>query len=425
MKYRNRLKDNIFYQNVAVVTGGNAVAKVIGILAAPVITRLYSPEDYGIISVIISITGIAGSLATLRYAVTIPLAKDTKLADNLLKLCFLITISITLFLATVIFIFGESVTERFSVEKIKPFLWVLPIVLLGQGLYEALSNWAVREKSFRLITETKVTQGISSAVAKIGLGAIGIKPLGLMVGHIAQEFVGIGRFLIKLLRSKPDFFKYLSFAEIKYVANRYKDFPLIQSWSQLLLSLGVQLPVILMGAYYGAAVVGIYGLAQNMIHMPMNLLGQSVSQVYFGEISRFGKDNPQKIYNLSISVIKKMFWIALAPMLLLIFFGPWIFRVVFGPEWLESGVFARALSFIILTRFISSPIAHVFNVLEKQGTQLFLNIVRVILVIIVFSLSFIVGVSAINTIIVYSFLMSFYYVVMMMIILRELKKHIH
>jgi len=121
LKYLNRLKNNIFYQNVAVVTGGNAAAKIIGILAAPVITRLYSPEDYGIFSVIISVTGIAGAIATLRYAVTIPLARDTKLADDLLKLCFLITFSLSLLFAILVLIFGGYVTERFSVEKINPF----------------------------------------------------------------------------------------------------------------------------------------------------------------------------------------------------------------------------------------------------------------------------------------------------------------
>lgn len=422
LKYRNKLKNNLFYQNIAVVTGGNAAAKIIGILTAPIITRLYSPEDYGIFSILISITGIAGSLATLRYAVTVPLARDTRVADNLLKLCFLITFSLSLIFVILILVFGGYITERFSVEKITPFLWVLPVVLLGQGFYEALSNWALREKRFRLITKTKLTQGISSSFVKIGLGAISVRPLGLLIGHIAQEFAGIGSFLVQLRKTKPGFFKSFSILEIKYAAKRYKDFPLIQSWSQLLLSLGAHLPVLFIGAYYGAAVVGIYGLAQNMINMPMNLLGQSVAQVYYGEISKFGKENPNKIYGLSISLIKRLFWIALAPMALIVIFGPWIFKVVFGPEWLEAGVFARALTLIILTRFISSPVASVFNVLEKQGIQLFLNIVRVILVITVFALSLIAGVSAINTITFYSILMSLYYVFMMIIILKELKK---
>lgn len=419
--YWGKIKNNLFYQNIAVVAGGNAAAKVIGILAAPIITRIYTPEDYGIFSVLLSVTGIAGSIATLRYAVTIPLPKDEKLADNLLRLSFLITLSLSLLWVVGIITLGDYLAVRFSAEKITPFLWILPVVFLGQGLYQALSNWAVREKKFRLITRTKITQGISSATVKIGLGVVGVKPLGLLVGNIVQEFAGIGSFLLKLLRNKPDFFKYFSWAEIKYAARRYKDFPLIQSWSQLLLNTSVNLPVIIIGAYYGAAVVGIFGLAHNMINIPMNLLGKSVSQVYFGEISKFGKNNPEKIYRLSISVIKKMFWIASVPMALLIAFGPWIFKVFFGTEWLEAGVYARYLALIILTRFISSPIMHCLNVLEKQGIQLFLNLLRIVLVVLIFVFAHKMSWDPKRTIIAYSILISLFYIVVIRTILYILK----
>jgi len=251
------LKSNIFFQNIAVVAGGNVTAKLIGIIAAPIITRLYTPQDYGVFSVFLSVIGIMGSLNTLRYAVTIPIAKEEKLADNILKLCFLITLSLSIVWFIGIALFGNFFTAQFSAEQLQPFLWLIPVVFIGSGFYEALNNWAVRARKFRLLTRTKVSQGVSSVGVKIGLGTIGITPLGLFLGQVAQEAAGIASLFSKLVQLNPAFLKSFSWSEIKYAAKRYKKFPLVQSWSQLLLALGAQLPVLLIGAFYGVEVVGV------------------------------------------------------------------------------------------------------------------------------------------------------------------------
>lgn len=423
-KYREKLKNNIFFQNIVIVAGGNVTAKLIGIIAAPIITRLYTPEDYGIFSIFLSVVGVVGSLATLRYSVTIPIAKEEKLADNILKLCFLITLSLSIAWFISIALFGKFFTVQFSAEQLQPYLWLLPVVFLGKGIYEALNNWAVRTRKFRLITRTKVSQGVSSSGIKIGLGALGVTPLGLFLGHIAQEAAGVTSLFSKLVQLKPSFLKSFNWSEIKYAAKRYKKFPLVQSWSQLLLALGAQLPVLLIGTFYGVEVVGVFGLAQNMINMPMDLIGQSVAQVYYAEISKYGKNNPEKIYKLSVSIIKKLFWIGLIPVGVLVAFGPLVFKLVFGPEWLDAGVYARFLSILILTRFISSPIANIFNVYEKQSLQLTLNIIRVVLVFTAFYASNFLKLSVLNSIGTYSILMTVYYAFLPIIVLRVVKKNI-
>lgn len=422
--YWKKLKNNVFYRNIAVVAGGNVTARLIGIISAPIITRLYLPADYGIYSIFVSIFGIVGSLATLRYSVTIPIAESEKLSDNILKLCFFITSSLSLLLVVCVALFGDFFAAKYNTNRIIPYLWFIPIVFFCTGIYEALNNWALREKRFNLITRTKIRQSTSSATVKIGLGALGVSPLGLFIGQIANSAAGIGSLFSKLTRVKPSFFKHFSWHEIKFAAKRYKKFPLVQSWSQLLLALGAQLPVLLLGSFYGAKAAGIFGLANSMIHLPMDLIGQSVSQVYYAEISKYGKNNPQKIYNLSISIIKKMFWIGLIPVGIIVAFGPWIFKLVFGSEWLDAGVYARFLSISILTQFISSPIANIFNVYEKQSLQLTLNIIRVVLVFFVFYASNILEFSALNSIGIYSILMAIYYAFLMILVLKVAKKDI-
>lgn len=423
LKYWERYKKSIFFQNILLVAGGNTAAKFIGILATPIITRLYTPEDYGIYTVFMSVIGITGSIATLRYSVTIPIAKEERTADNLLKLCFLVTLSLSLLWLLIVVIFKGKISEHFQIENLQHFLWLIPIVFFGKGIYEALNNWAVRNKGFKLITRTKLSQSVSSSAIKIGFGLLKVAPLGLLLGVIAEEIAGIGNILTKLRKTRPDFFKNNSLKDIKTVAIRYKDFPLIQSWSQFLLVFGAQLPVLLLGIYFDNQVVGVFGLAMSMISLPVDLIGQSVAQVYYAEIGRLGKENSVRIYNLSISLIKKLFIIGLFPVGLLIAFGPWIFKLVFGPEWYDAGFYAQLLSFMILTRFISSPISNIFNVYEKQKTQLSLNIIRVVVVLLVFWSSSHLSLSPTYTIGLYSLSMTLYYGFLSVVVLRVVKRY--
>ncbi len=420
----SRLKSSVFYKNIAIVAGGNIAAKLIGILFTPVITRLYSPADFGVYNIFISIIGITGSLATLRYAVAIPIVKDERTSDNVLKLCFSITFVLSLLWVIAISAFGDTLSEYYKSEVLKTYIWFIPVVFLGQGIYEALNQWAIRNKQFRLITRTKISQSVSSTGIKIGLGFLNVKPLGLFVGHIAQEVAGISTLLTKLMKSKPTFFREFSWSEIKQAAFRYKKFPLIQSWSQLLLASGVQLPVLFLGMYYGAEVVGIFGLAKSMIQLPMGLIGDSVAQVYYAEISKLGKDNPDKIYRLTVTLIKRLFIIGLIPVAFLIILGPWLFSVVFGSEWHDAGAYARYLSIYILMSLVSAPVSHVFNIYERMDLQLILNIVRVLLIVIVFVVCHYIEITAINSIIVFSISMFFYFLFLTFVVLQLVKKNI-
>lgn len=421
---REKLNSNTLFQNIAIVASGNISAKLIVILSTPIITRLYTPEDYGVFSIFLSITGIAGALATLRYSVTIPIAKGENLADNLLKLCFIITFSLTLLWVIGILLFGTYFTEIFSAESLNPFLWFIPIIFLGQGIYEALNNWAVRDKKFKLITRTKISQGVSSSVTKIGLGTLGFIPLGLFIGQTAQVFAGIRSLISKLINVKPTFFKSFSWEEIKFAAKRYKKFPLVQSWSQVLLAIGGQLPVLLIGALYDAKVVGVFALAMGMINMPMDLIGQSVAQVFYAEISKYGKNNPQKIYELSVLICKKLFLVSLIPVAVLITLGPWLFSTIFGHEWHDAGLYARYFAIVVLTRFISSPLTNIFNVFEKQGLQLFLNILRVMIVTLIFYISHLLAFTANEAIIFYSLVFPLYSIVGLYINFKVIKNQI-
>lgn len=419
---KEKLNRNTFLKSVALIAGGTAVAQAITILSAPITTRLYTPSDFGVLTVFTAAVGIIGQLSTLRYSVTIPLADTEEVADDVLRLCFFITLCLSILSCIVVAFFGEYLAARSNAIQSQRYLWFFPICLMGIGLYEALSNWAIRRKYFKVIARTKLSQAIFSAGFKIGLGWIGVRPLGLIIGFLASQASGTINIFLRLVKDRPILTRATNVKGMIYAAKRFSNFPLYQIWSRILLALGTQLPALFMATSFGIRDAGLFGLANTMVNMPMDLIGSSVAQVYYAEIAKFGKSDPTRILKLSVSIIKKTLFLGMAPMGLILLAGPWIFSIVFGQQWHVSGIYARLLSFTILTRFISSPIMHCFDVLEMQGKQLFLNIVRVLLVVMVFFMAEAIGMTSYETILAYSLLTSVYYVVMISIALMSLRR---
>ena len=141
-----------------------------------------------------------------------------------------------------------------------------------------------------------------------------------------------------------------------------------------------------------------------MLNAPLNVIGQSVSQVYYGEICSIGKHQPAKIKKLTTDIVKKMS-LLLFPLLIVVFFGQTIFSFVFGNEWQRSGLYAAALCPLVLSRFMVSPVMGIFNLYSLQEIQLNISIKRVVLLIILFTLVYLLGLSMLHSIVIYSLAM--------------------
>src|ERR1700689_4427028 len=67
-----------FSHHVAVLGGGTALAQGFTLLFAPILTRLYTPDDVGRMGLYLAFAGFAGVAASLRYEVAIVSAVDDR-----------------------------------------------------------------------------------------------------------------------------------------------------------------------------------------------------------------------------------------------------------------------------------------------------------------------------------------------------------
>lgn len=429
MKFFTQIKNCLFdgdhsrdiFRNMAVLALGVGFAKLIGLIVIPILTRVYTPEHFGVLSVFTAMAALLVPVATLRYVVAIPLPKSDRLAMNLLGACLLFIAASTLLLALLFGVAGKLILSALSMEMLLPYWWLIPIGLLCVSAYEVVTLWATRHKAFKIMAKIQVWQMLLGAVVKIALGLLGIKPLGLLIGQVVQQSGGVLALTQHFLKSFKELRRSITGSRMRTVLQCYADFPKFRLPSQFLLVFSIQAPLLFSATLFGATTTGQLGLALMALGMPLQLLGTTTGKAYFSEIAKIGRHHPDKIRLITVSVIKRLFFLALAPCALLLFAGPSLFSLVFGEQWVQAGIFARILSVYLLFQFVSSPLANALTVFNKQRIFLLINIIRAVVVIAVFSIAFFNELTANLTIVLYSVCLSAHYVLMLFIVFLNIK----
>lgn len=404
-KLRELARGN-FAKNVIVLTGGAVFAQALNFILSPIITRIYTPSDYGILTIYGAVLGLISMTGALTYEEAIPIAEDDEKAINILSLCFLILTIMTLIVTVVLFFLGESMLGLLNAKEILRYKYFIPVGVFSIGLYMIVSGWAFRKKNFKAIANTSYSQSIAGNATKIGLGVLSFGPVGLILGRIVGESLGVLTLFFPMFKSDKDIFKKINIKTMVWTAKRYRRFPIFSAPTILLSSLSAQVPVILMSTIYGAKIVGLYGIAITVTYLPATLIGKSIQDVFYGESASLSNKNPERIKEISDKLMMKLILLAGVPMLTLILFGPVLFSFVFGSGWRQAGVYSRLITIATFSHFIFQPSGSIFAVFEEQKQYFYLNILKLVLVLILFQVVKFMGLNSYITVFILSLIMA-------------------
>lgn len=360
-------------RHVSILAGGTTIAQGLNVAIMPVLSRIYSPSDFGVMAVFVSVTAILTELSGFRYHLAIPLPKHQRYAKAVVVLSFFLQAVFVVVISLILLIVGKPLLKMISMETLIPYRYFIPVAVAGMGAYIALTQWAIREKLFQTIARTKVTQSISGAVAMVSLGFLGFRPLGLLIGKIIGQAGGITTLARSIFKKKG--LPKPPLADIKRVALRYRKFPMYSTWSGMLNTVGRQIMPILLVALYDPQVAGLFAMAQNLLHIPAVFVGQAIGQVFLQRASVARYEGNLK--ELSLKTYTLLLRLGFFPILLISFFAPPVFSFVLGPKWLEAGSFARVLGPWLAFAFAYSPMSVLFSVLDRQGVGLATEIVYI------------------------------------------------
>lgn len=371
-KLQRWLGHSSFASRVLVLANANLVAQALNVVFVPVLSRLYEPAEFGVLTVYTSVLAIFAVGVAARYDLAIPLSVNEKEAVNLAALSMAVATAVSLLAALVLLHWGDVATFWLNAPSLGPYLWMLPVGLWLSGAQQVFTAWASYSQRFDSLARVRMVQSLVQGIVQVGLSFVGT--VGLLMGFLAGRFAGIPILLRDIAHRRswiqPSSWRALAYQHIK--------FPAFNLWGALLDTVGLQMVPLLFAKFFPGDPVGFYGLSMRVVALPGVLVGQAVAQVFYPEASRLRghAEAHGKLVASSATVLFKLG----APVFGLLFLcGPTLFSFVFGEEWREAGEYTRYLCLWLLPNFISSPLSTYVLIRGEQRAALLVTICEIVL----------------------------------------------
>ncbi|MFM8635763.1 MAG: lipopolysaccharide biosynthesis protein [Planctomycetia bacterium] len=373
------LRDRVggtFLGDVLKLSFGTLAGRLITLAAMPLLTRLYSPDDFALLAVYLALVSTLAVVACLRLEIAITLAETDESAVALLALSLIALVGVTVAIAAAVVLMPGHIAAGLGCPGIAPWLWLVPLGVWLAGSYSALQFWSTRARRFGDIARTRVGQAVSGVATILALGWAGVTPLGLLLGNVLNIGSGGLSLAAGTWRHDAARLRGLRSRHLWPVLWQNYRFPLISMPEALLNVAGAQVPVLLIAAHAGAE-AGFLLLAMQVMTAPMTLLGSSISQVYVSRAPQEFRDG--QLAPFTLAIMRRLALVGTGPLVLAGALAPPIFPVMFGSAWERSGQLIGWLVPWMVLQFVASPVSMVMFVVGRQRAMLMLTMLGVVL----------------------------------------------
>ncbi len=395
LRVRQHANRRGFAWHVGVMLFGAVTGQAVSLLLSPVLTRVFTPTEFGYLSVYGALLMLFGVMASLGLEIAIPICTEDEECANLLVLCGVALTATTSAVAALTYLFPADRLSRLWLGPLVSYRFLLPLGFACLGGYFILLAVATRASAFQEIARTRIAQGVGGPGSQIILGLLGAGTPGLVIGFIIGQASGTVLLLSRCVLANRTWLQAVSWRGIIAAARRYARFPLYTSWSRVLEAAGGGLVLFLVfSACYSSRIAGFMFLSERIIWRPLLLVSSSLLQVFTGEAGRSISKNPEQLRRRFYQVVPRQFllaagWVALANLL-----AGWAFPVLFGAQWGAAIPFMRALSVAYLAQAVLHPLSTTLQMLERQATAAAWHVGRLVVLMSAVLLAWHSGMSA-------------------------------
>jgi O-antigen/teichoic acid export membrane protein len=376
-----KLKKPSFYlKNILSVFTASTITQLIPIISAPILTRIYTPNDYGILGILMSIITLFSVFSTLGYSNAIIISKTNEEANNVVGLCLKNLLVVTGLSLIIIKLFGDFIANYFNIKNYHTLLYLTPISLFLTGISTIFSLLATRYQYFKLVSSNRVYTSVISVIFSILIGLAYKSLFGLIIGFIISQLISslILVFFLKKKHQMPTLLEFLKY-QTKLVAKNYKNFPKYVLPADFINNFYNLIPTFVLSSYAVSpqVAVGFYNMSNRILGLPIGLISNSIGDVFkqraASDYNEFGSCRP-----IFIKTFKALLISSIIPFATLIIFGADIFAFAFGEKWRGAGEYSRILGIMFFFRFTVSPLTYVFYVANKQKLDFYLHFLFII-----------------------------------------------
>jgi len=350
------------------------LAQLLPLLVAPLLTRLYTPDDFGALALFSAAASLLLAFSTWRFDWSVPNTSSETLTATLLSLGFaaLLIFGTTSFL--VLWFWGEQLTFWKGFYVLGPLLYFLPVALIGGGLHELLQSWYVRQAELSKVGTARVGQSVAGTGLNLIGGYAGLGALGLIVSSVISTWVGIGLLVSGALSLKNSFSR-LSINRIKIGMALYWREATASTMVAVVNVASLAVVPLLLVQYYSAKEVGWYALMYRLAITPIGLLTNALSQSFWAEAAQLVKNDLAALRSLFLKTTKLLVMVAI-PVVLICVSGPLYVGPVLGnAQWSGAGEILMALAPMLAGMVVVQPLTHLV-VHKKQTWKLYLDTIK-------------------------------------------------
>lgn len=359
-----------FARAVSKLASGQIIAAALPILAAPILGRLYRPEDYGALGLYMAIAGVLAPISTLQLHQGILAERSERRAAKLVTLSLRLSIcfgigSLPLVLFAYYFLADNPLADS------RAWLFMLPATIAAGGLAAAGSYLANRRQQYGFLARNSVMITTVTVAISITLGYAGWGVNGLFVAYFAGQASMLVAHL-SLLRNLIGVVPRLKMAEAVALTKRHRNFARFTLPAEFVGNLSQNIPVYALTAVGTPADIGNFARARQLVAMPLTLIGSSIAQVFRRRATEDLRDTGScaKIYRRTFLALAT---IGLPATGIFMVLAPEIFRIVLGPNWTDAGRVAQVLAPAFLLQFVCNPLSTIFYVCNKQAEDFILS----------------------------------------------------
>ena len=376
--YMRQWSKKEFTRNSITLLSANTLAQLITFAVYPIITRLYSAQELGVLNLWLSIIGVLAIVSTGRYEPAIVMEKDDRGSSALIKLTLLINVSFLAVNQLIFTLFAHPIASCFtSPEAIEPWLPLIPVMVFLAGLWQTLNNYHIRHKHYWAIGGYHLTHSSLNAVFKVLFGHAGMLRSGLilstLIAYGAALIVPISRIKFKV----KEFLTYDG-AAIKSMARKYANLPKFDIPRSVSNTLACNLPLLILPLSFGMDQIGLFSLALMIGFCPVNLYANSMMQVLYKTIVE-KQQNQEKCIPFTARFCRRTA-LALLPFFVLFFFiAKWFFGFLFGADWMQAGIYFKMLLPWLFVLTMSSSLGFIPTLFFRQRTAMIIEFTYILL----------------------------------------------
>ena len=339
---------------------GTTIAQAIPVAISPLLTRMYSPESFGILTLFISIVAIVSAISNLRFHLAIVQPREDEDAASLVVLSMIAVVSVSLAMGIFVHFWNHDISTFLGNSALGPWLYLTPLSVFFFGLYQSLNYWLTRKQNFKGIASSKITQGLTGGAVQLISGPFSYGPVGLLAGYVIGQIGALG---VAVRRSSlhSEIISNVSLQKIVENGIYYKRMPLYSAPGALLDSASAQLPNLFIVRYFDLISTGFFGLVVRVLNLPLALISGAVGQVALNRLAEYETEQGQ--LGLARSFVLKLaftLFLIITPFTVLVMnYGDIIFSAIFGHEWSFAGDMAGVLVIAVAIKFVVSPLSSV------------------------------------------------------------------